>query len=165
MNIDMNSWHYRFNKTFMNDSGAIPKSLCPYFWATAGRLIVASLGISILTMIMFLVGFIAMMGLNEAGLTNVISTALTSHELMAIWMYPVVILVGIICVALCIGGLLGLLIMLITLVSVIGMARKKYTGLTVKERIDASDNIAIAYIRAKHNKICPKLNFTYGEKK
>lgn len=49
MNIDMNSWHYRLNKKFLNDSGAVPESLCPYFWSTVGRLSAVGFALATIT--------------------------------------------------------------------------------------------------------------------
>ena len=165
MNIDMNSWHYRLNKKFLNDSGDVPESLCTYFWSTIGRLSAAGFALAVITTLFFITGFASFMAIHDAGLTNIISTALASAEITALWMYPIIVLVGAFMLALCLGLIFGILILLVAISTGISMLGRKYKGLTVKQRIDSSDNLVISYIRAKHRKICPKINFSYGEKK
>lgn len=165
MNIDMNSWHYRLNKKFLNDSGDVPESLCTYFWSTIGRLSAAGFALAVITTLFFITGFASFMAIHDAGLTNIISTALASAEITALWMYPIIVLVGAFMLALCFGLIFGILILLVAISTGISMLGRKYKGLTVKQRIDSSDNLVISYIRAKHRKICPKINFSYGEKK
>lgn len=165
MNIDMNSWHYRFNKFFLNDSKSVPESLCPYFWATIGRLTAALFAIAVILTLFFIVGFATMMGIGEAGFVNILSTALAPSGTTAVWMYPLVMLIGGIMIALGLGAVFGLLFVLIMISTGVTMLGQKYQGLTVIHLIHSSDNLVIAYIRAKHRKICPKINFRYGEKK
>ena len=165
MNIDMKSWHYRFNKFFLNDSKSVPESLCPYFWATIGRLTAAVFAIAVILTLFFIVGFATMTGIGEEGFVNILSTALAPSGTTAIWMYPLVMVIGGIVIALGLGAVFGLMFVLIAVSTGISMLGQKYQGLTVKQRINSSDNLVIAYIRAKHRKICPKLNFMYGEKK
>jgi hypothetical protein len=54
---------------------------------------------------------------------------------------------------------------MIAITAGISMLGQKFKGQSISERINSSDNLVVAYIRSKHQKICPKLNFTYGEKK
>ena len=164
MNIDMNSWHYRLNKKFLNVSGAVPESLCPYFWSTVGRLSAVGFALAAITTMFFVVGFASFMAIHETSLTNIISTALASAEI-TVWMYPIIVFVGAFMLALCLGLLFGILLLLVAISTGVSMLGQKYKGLSVKQRIDSSDNLVISYIRAKHRKICPKINFSYGEKK
>lgn len=165
MNIDMNSWHYRFNKWFLNNSGTLPQNLCPYFWATVGRLGIISCLIGGVTLIAFLSGIATMIGIQDFGLTNIIGNALESNS-VTLWMYPVFVIVGAMTIA--ISFLLSVgAIFIMTLISsgINSLRNNKYKGLTIAERLESSDNLVIAFLSSKHKKVCPTLNFTRGEKK
>lgn len=164
MNIDMKSWHYRLNKMFIKNSCNIPSSLCPYFWSTAVFSSLLALIAIFVSAIMFICGFITFMGIADAGLVTTISNGFSTNSL-SLWMYPVVILVGAIAFALALGVTFGLLALMIAITAGISMLGQKFKGQGISERINSSDNLVVAYIRSKHQKICPKLNFTYGEKK
>ncbi|ADG36100.1 conserved hypothetical phage protein [Acinetobacter phage Acj61] len=164
MNIDMKSWHYRLNKLFIKSDHRIPSSLCLYFWTTALFSAILTAIVSFIGAVLFICGFITFMGIADAGLVNVISTNLSANSL-SFWMYPVVILVGAITFALAVGVTFGLLALMIAITAGISMLGQKFKGQGISERINSSDNLVVAYIRSKHQKICPKLNFTYGEKK
>ncbi len=153
MVINKNSWHYRIaklGKTFASD---IPTNLCPYFRLVAFK----SLGMLILS-------FLALFLFFNAGMAAIM--AWTGVSKMAVTFVTVLIAtgIGVLVVAVFAGIVAGIGFCVVKLYA--KREQKQLEKIIEKNRqiregtwVEPEKNIFVAWLSAKHDKICPQLEF------
>lgn len=157
MNINVNSWHYKLVKNTFTTSKGVPRSLCPYMRAVLYR-------------IMFF-------GVTGTGLTLMLSNLLVDPMIglgiAGIWAYVASFFASIVMLTLILGGACAVVFGGVWCVQRIQdwWSDRKYDKELERERLKEQgiepkpENIVWAFVKAKHNKICPTLNFTTPEDK
>lgn len=152
MNINKNSWHYKLVKNTFNNSGRIPTSLCPYFWSVVFRVVVYGA-------MAFLAVFLA---------SNMLFEPMVSLGLSTVWAYIASFFASILMSATAVGVGIGVVLGIAWVYDHISEwnSDRKYEN--AKKEIEDRKNgvqpsILSAFIKAKHRKICPMLNFVDKE--
>lgn len=161
MNINVNSWHYKLVKNTFTSSKGVPRSLCPYVRAVIYRvLFLSAVGTGLTIM-----------------LSNMLLEPMIAWGATGVWAY----------VASFFGSILFLAVILAGACAVVfggvwawqriseWWSDRKYDKKVERERqaeIDRANgiepkqpNIVWAFVKAKHDKFCPTLNFTKTEEK
>lgn len=157
MNINTNSWHYKLVKNTFTTSKGVPRSLCPYVRGVIYRVLFLGAVGTGLTLMLSNMLVDPMIGLGIAGLWAYVASFFASIVMLA------VILAG--ACAIVFGG-----------VWVYQRIQdwwedRKYDKELERERLKEQGiepkqpNIVFAFVKAKHDKFCPTLNFTKPENK
>ena len=157
MNINVNSWHYKLVKNTFTSSKGVPRSLCPYMRAVLYRVMFFGVAASALTLMLSNLLVEPMVGLGIAGL----------------WAYVASFFASIVMLTLILGAACGILFGGVWCVQRIQewWYDKKIERLQkeVEDRANGiepkPENIVWAFVKAKHDQICPTLNFTKPEDK
>lgn len=157
MNINVNSWHYKLVKNTFTTSKGVPRSLCPYMRAVLYR-------------IMFF-------GVTGTGLTLMLSNLLVDPMIglgiAGLWAYVASFFASIVMLAVILGGACAIVFGGVWVYQRIQdwWEDRKYDKELERERLKEQGiepkqpNIVFAFVKAKHDKICPTLNFTKPEDK
>ncbi|UIW11387.1 MAG: hypothetical protein [Enterobacter phage ENC9] len=157
MNINTNSWHYKLVKNTFTTSKGVPRSLCPYMRAVLYR-------------IMFF-------GVTGTGLTLMLSNLLVDPMIglgiAGIWAYVASFFASIVMLAVILGGACAIVFGGVWVYQRIQdwWEDRKYDKELERERLKEQGiepkqpNIVFAFVKAKHDKFCPTLNFTTPEDK
>lgn len=156
MIINKNSWHYKLvtNVTFRDSyRGSVPQNLCPYFRAVMYRVVFfATILTALCGMLIGMCWPAAAHLLTSIGIGNKILIALTSLGMSVITL----------------GSLVGLAVLIAMgihkLVTKFQHWRYVRYESKLKEKqspdyVEPEKGIINAFLTAKHNKICPKLEF------
>jgi hypothetical protein len=154
MNINPKAWYHQIYKFF---DSTPPENLCPYVRRTSALWAFALSAFAALCFMFMLVGF---------GLIQFICTyfgldplVLSDFSKMAWWMWPTALAGGVAVVAALFAALIGA-----TKLQTLYKAYRWKKGIrSLTDVIEESDNIAVKYMVAKHNKICPRLTFKEKE--
>lgn len=157
MNINTTSWHYKLVKNTFTTSKGVPRSLCPYMRAVLYR-------------IMFF-------GVTGTGLTLMLSNLLVDPMIglgiAGIWAYVASFFASIVMLAVILGGACAIVFGGVWVYQRIQdwWEDRKYDKELERERLKEQGiepkqpNIVFAFVKAKHDKFCPTLNFTTPEDK
>lgn len=142
MEISKQSWHYKLVCNFNNEPS---NSLCKYFWQVVGS--------ALIWLIMTVIG------LSMA----IVTTLFPIAAIIIAYFYPsdVIMEESFILSEVFIGG--ALLLMVYAIVTMYWAVKRIgqfiYRKYKKKAKPDKEPNVAIEYIKAKKQKICPTLNF------
>lgn len=162
MNINTNSWHYKLVKnTFHSPGKSVPTSLCPYFRAVVYRLGFFGAIITGLTIM----------------LSNMILEPMIGWGIAGIWAYVASFFASIVILGTILAGACTIVFGGVWAWQKIEnwWDDRKYDKALERERKEAEDrengiepkapNIVFAFVKAKHEKICPTLTFVDKEEK
>jgi hypothetical protein len=161
MNINTNSWHYKLVKNTFTTSKGVPRSLCPYVRGVIYRVLFLGAVGTGLTLMLSNMLVDPMIGLGIAGLWAYVASFFASIVMLAV-------ILGAAC-AIVFGGAWA-----VQRIQNWWFDRKydKKMERLQKEAEDRAngiepkpENIVWAFVKAKHDKICPTLNFTKPENK
>lgn len=154
MNINVNSWHYRFIRSSFNGNVAPATNLCPY----VRQLVWASLKAFLVTFVVLLISGLAGMWASDL-INTFFALGLSPTALIALAIIP-----GALTVATIVGacGLIGFGIYKVTEYYENRKSDKMYEILKAKQEgtwVEPEVGLIRSYLTAKHDKICPKLEF------
>lgn len=149
MKVNMNSWHFRLVEGFLD--GDASRSLCVYFWQVAFRVIfLVVLGAALWSVF----GLVAIAAATGNGWISVTSP---------LWIKGCVAAFG----AFVVLAMFALCIVVITLVMfgisksilVVGDLFSRWGD----SKEEQEPGVFVSYVKAKKEKICPIIEFTYGD--
>lgn len=144
MIINKNSWHYKV-ALMGTVSSDIPRSLCPYFWLVVFKCFMLFAGFSALTMLSWTIGVdIATWLFAQIDITLTNWTAA---------------LPGILIGATLISSAIGTVIGGYKVKERINEKRDEKRWAKIKAGEEIPKNLVVEFIKAKHEKVCPRLEF------
>lgn len=147
MKINKNSWHYKINRNVCNANKNVPGSLCPYVRGLLFRMLALAVCATLVGALCHLVGQGIMVSFPQY-FTWLSQSPLILNSFTFVFGMVSVVSIG----ATTVGVLVGVVMAFIA----IEESRKTEDFI---ESIKKSDNIAIKYVIAKHNKYCPQIEF------
>lgn len=157
MNINTNSWHYKLVKNTFTTSKGVPRSLCPYVRGVIYRvLFLSAIGTGLTLM-----------------LSNMLVDPMIGLGIAGIWAYVASFFASIVMLAVILGGACAIVFGGVWVYQRIQdwWEDRKYDKELERERLKEQGiepkqpNIVFAFVKAKHDKFCPTLNFTAPEDK
>lgn len=161
MNINVNSWHYKLVKNTFTTSKGVPRSLCPYMRAVLYRVMFFGAAATGLTLM----------------LSNLLVDPMIGLGITGLWAYVASFFASIVVLG-------GILVAACAVVFGCVWAYQRISEWWVDRRYDKKierlqkeakdrengiepkpENIVWAFVKAKHEKFCPSLNFTTPEDK
>lgn len=154
MNINVNSWHYRFIRSSFNGNSMPATNLCPYVRQLVWACIKAFLVTFVILFISSLAGFWASYLINT----------FFGLQLSQVAFFALAIIPGALTVALIVGtsALIGFGLYKVTEYFENRKSDKMYAIMQAKQDgtwVEPEVGLIRAYLTAKHDKICPKLDF------
>lgn len=150
MKVNMNSWHFRLVEGFLD--GDASRSLCVYFWQVAFRVI-----------FLVVVGAALWGAFGFVALAASVVNGWIDPNLTPLWIKGCVAAFG----AFVVLALFALCIVVITLVMfgisksilVVGDLFSRWGD----SKEEQEPGVFVSYVKAKKEKICPIIEFTYGD--
>lgn len=150
MKVNMNSWHFRLVEGFLD--GDASRSLCVYFWQVAFRVIF---------LVMLGIVLWSVCGLFALGLSTAIGWI--DPNLTPLWVKGCVAVFGAFVVlaifALCIVALTLVMFGISKSILVVGELFSRWGD----SKEEQEPGVFVSYVKAKKEKICPIIEFTYGD--
>lgn len=157
MNINTNSWHYKLVANTFTTSKGVPRSLCPYVRGVIYRILfLGAIGTGLTLM-----------------LSNMLVDPMIGLGIAGIWAYVASFFASIVMLAVILGGACAVVFGGVWVYQRIQdwWEDRKYDKELERERLKEQGiepkqpNIVFAFVKAKHDKFCPTLNFTKPEDK
>lgn len=163
MNINKNSWHFKFNLWYKsNNMWKMPKTLCGYFWTTVMHIIMSIVVIGFLSMVCWLFGWPI---LTELAIFSWLTSA------VPVWAVHVLgVPVGLIAWSAVVGSVVGVTIGTGNLIHNMKEKRRVKRYDEMVKRVEAGlppeeHNVFWGFIKARKEKVCPLIDYVEGEKK
>lgn len=147
MKINKNSWHYKINRSVFNANKNVPESLCPYVRALLLRMFFISLLATLIGALCHMTGS-GIMQMHPQWFEFVSQSPWILNSFTFVFGTLVVAGIAALSLAFIFGIVFGII--------VIQESQKTEDFI---DSIKKSDNIAVKYLIAKHNKYCPHIEF------